>query len=73
MDYLVTSSIDREIGHFMVDKKITQTQMAKLHGITTNTLRAKREGRSDWSWSEILKLCNLLETTPDKLAGLAMA
>ena len=70
MEQQITSSIDREISHYMVDQKITGEQMAEILGMTANTLRAKRTGKSDWTWREILKLCDLLDTSPNELAGM---
>lgn len=62
-------AIDDAIGHFMVDQKINREQMANLMDMSPNTLRGKREGKTDWTWSEILHLCDLLGTTPDELTG----
>lgn len=62
-------TIDTAISHFMVDQKINREQMAKLMNMAPNTLRWKREGKTDWSWSEILHICDLLGTTPNELTG----
>ena len=62
-------AIDMAISHFMVDQKINREQMAKLMNMAPNTLRWKREGKTDWSWSEILHICDLLGTTPNELTG----
>ena len=64
-------TIDMAISHFMVDQKINREQMAKLMNMAPNTLRWKREGKTDWSWSEILRICDLLGTTPNELTGRA--
>lgn len=63
-------AIDLAIGYFMVEQKLTREQMAELLGISTNTLRWKREGKTDWSWSEILRLSDITGKSPDELAGL---
>lgn len=63
-------TIDLAIGYFMVEQKLTREQMAELLGISTNTLRWKREGKTDWSWSEILRLSDITGKSPDELAGL---
>ena len=63
--------IDKAIGYYMVDEKLTQESMAKRLNMTANTLRWKREGKNDWSWSEILSLSELLGKTPDELAGIS--
>ena len=62
-------SIDKAIAHYMVDEGLNQEGMAKRLDMTTNTLRWKREGKSDWTWSEILTLAGLMGKTPDQLAG----
>ena len=66
-------SIDLSIGYFMVEKKINNGQMANLLGMSANTLRWQREGKTDWSWSEILLLSEILGKSPDVLSGLAKA
>lgn len=62
-------SIDLAIGYFMVEQKITREQMAKLLGMSTNSLRWKREGKKDWTWSEILRLSDITGKSPNELAG----
>ena len=64
-------SIDLAISYFMAEQKINREQMAGLMGISPNTLRWKREGKTDWTWSEILQLSELTGKSPDTLAGLA--
>lgn len=61
--------IDRQIGYFMVEQKINQEQMAALMEMSTNTLRWKREGKSKWTWEEILRLADLTGKSPDELSG----
>lgn len=67
----VISSIDTQIGYFMVEQKITKEQMANLLGMSANTLRWKREGKNDWTWQEILLLSDITGKTPNELAGLS--
>lgn len=62
-------SIDLAIGYFMVEQKITREQMAKLLGMSANSLRWKREGKKDWTWSEILRLSDITGKSPNELAG----
>lgn len=64
------TSIDRQIGYFMVEQKLTREQMANLMDMNTNTLRWKREGKSAWRWDEILRLSEITGKSPDELAGL---
>ena len=73
MENEVLASIDHTIAYYMVDNKLTQTDMARLLGMSTNTLRWKREGKSGWSWSEILTLSRIVGKTPDEIAGLRPA
>lgn len=63
-------AIDRNIGYFMVEQKITREQMAALLDMSANTLRWKREGKSEWAWSEVLMLSDITGKSPDELAGL---
>lgn len=65
----VTTSIDRAIGYYMADNKLTREQMSELIGMSTNTLRWKREGKSEWTLSEILKLSEIIGKTPNELTG----
>lgn len=70
MEEKAIKAIDLAIGYFMVEQKINREQMAALLGMSTNTLRWKREGKKDWSWSEILRLSDITGKSPDELAGL---
>ena len=70
MNEAATIAVDSAISQFISEQKITREKMAKLLGISANTLRWKREGRYDWSWSEILRLCDLLDKSPNELAGI---
>lgn len=70
---LITQSIDRAIGYYMADNKLTREQMAELIGISTNTLRWKREGKNEWLLSEILKLSEITGKSPDDLTGFNVA
>lgn len=70
---LITQSIDRAIGYYMADNKLTREQMAELIGISTNTLRWKREGKNEWLLSEILKLSEITGKSPDELTGFNVA
>ena len=63
--------IDLAISYFMAEQKITREQMASLMEMAPNTLRWKREGKTDWAWSEILRLSEITGKSPDELAGLA--
>ena len=64
------TSIDRNIGYYIVEQKITRERMAELLGMNANTLRWKREGKSPWKWDEILQLSEITGKSPDELAGI---
>ena len=66
----VVKHIDREIMLYMEQKDLSQTEMASLLDMTTNTLRSKRRGDNDWTWSELMRMCELFEETPNELTGL---
>ena len=63
-------SIDLAIGYFMVEQKLNREQMASLLGMSTNTLRWKREGKTSWLWDEILLISDITGKSPDELAGI---
>ena len=63
-------AIDKSIAYYMADTGLTREQVAKQLGMSANTLRWKRAGESDWSWSEILTLSELTGKTPDELADI---
>lgn len=65
-----TKSISAAIAAYMDEHGLTREQMAKELGMSANTLRWKREGKTDWTWSEILRLSSLLDISPDELAGI---
>jgi len=65
----VAISIDRAIGYYMADNKLTREQMSELMGMSTNTLRWKREGKNEWTLSEILKLSEIIGKSPDELTS----
>ena len=63
-------SIDLAIGYYMLEQKINREQMASILGMSSNSLRWKREGKTPWTWNEILNISEILGKTPDELAGL---
>ena len=65
----VTLAIDSAIGDYMKEQKLSQTQLAAKLDMSANSLRNKRTGQTDWSWSEILTLSNIMGKTPDELSG----
>lgn len=67
----VKKRIDRAISDYMESKDMSQTEMASLLRMTPNTLRAKRRGDSDWTWSELNTMCDLFGMTPNQLTGIS--
>ena len=67
------TSIDRHIGYYIVEQKITREQMAELMGMSASSLRWKREGKSQWKWDEIVLLSEITGKSPDELAGFNQA
>lgn len=66
----ITVSISVAIADYMNEHGITREQMAEKLGMSANSLRWKREGSKDWTWSEILALSRLVGKSPDELAGI---
>lgn len=60
MEERITRSIDAHISRFLAETGETVEQLAEYLGITSNTLRNKRAGRTDWQFAEIVKLSELL-------------
>ena len=71
MEQQTIKAVDLAIGYYMVEQRITREQMASLMGMSANTLRWKREGKTDWSWSEILRLSDITGKSLDELAGMS--
>lgn len=69
----IIETIDRNITAFIEKRGSSMTWLASQLGITTASLLNKRNGRTDWKWSEILKLCEVLDVTPDALSGIKAA
>ena len=63
-------AVDKAIRRFYVDNDgFRYSDLAHDLGISVNALSMKRRGLTDWKWSEILKLCEILGISPDTLAG----
>ncbi len=67
-DKSVIRAIDAAIADYMSAENITQLQMAEKLNISPNTLRWKRAGKHDWSWSEILRISDMTGMSPNELA-----
>ena len=67
VDKRIVASIDCAIADYINAKGITRETMAQMMNMSSNSLRWKREGKYDWSWSEIIKLSKLIGCTIDEL------
>lgn len=63
--------IDRAITEYLSEQGITRGQLAETLGMSTNTLRWKRQGKYEWTWGEILALSEIVGKSPDELAGMS--
>ena len=63
----VAAAINRAIGYYMADNNLTREQMADKLGMSTNTLRWKREGKNEWLLSEVILLSDITGKSPDEL------
>lgn len=72
LEQQVLNAIDLAISYYMAEQKITREQMAQLMGMSANTLRWKREGKTDWTLSEVLRISDLTGKTIDELAGMTV-
>lgn len=62
-------TIDREIAAFLRSQKMTQAALAEKLGMTENTLRWKREGKTEFRLDEIMKLSQISGRTLNQLCG----
>ena len=62
-------SIDRHIAEYLKKNGYTQQVLADELSMSTNTLRWKRRGDTDWTWTEVQKLGELLDMSIDELTG----
>lgn len=68
-DEKIVKSIDLAIADYIQKNSMTREAMATEMNMSTNTLRWKREGKYDWTWSEILKLSEIIGCTVEGLAS----
>ena len=54
-------TINEAIGGWLMENG-TREQFAEQLGITSDTLRAKMNGSTDWKWGEVLAICELTGT-----------
>ena len=63
-------SVNEKIGAWLLVNGNTRAELADALGITRPTLSTRLDGSAPWRFSEIIKLSELLGTTPNDLAGI---
>ena len=63
------SRINEKIGAWLVAEGNTMGKLADDLGITRQTLRSKLYGETDWTWSQVVSIAKITETSLDELAG----
>lgn len=56
----VTDNMRDRIGGWLLDKDNTRQKLADLLGISVVTLANHMNGTTDWSWTEVCKLADIL-------------
>lgn len=64
------TSLDRAIGHYLVDSGSSWADVAGFLGITPKALRLKRTGRTSFTARETRSLADLLDTSMDEVYAL---
>lgn len=60
----------RTIAGLRADKKMTQEELAKVLGVTTQTIRNWERKQPDLSGETVIKLALYFQVTSDELLGL---
>lgn len=68
VDYHV--QIDNAITLYLRRNSMTQAQMAEQLGMSENTLRWKRQGKNEFTLSELLTVSEMCGLTPDEMLGM---
>lgn len=63
------SRVNEKIGAWLLEGH-TRDELAKGIGMSRPTLRSRIEGRSEWKWSEVVKVAEVTGSTLDELAGM---
>lgn len=69
MDNRITETIAANVDEYRKSNRMTKRVLADALGMNYNSLRNKMCGKSEWKWSEIMKLAEMTGMTPDELAG----
>lgn len=65
------SRINEKIGAWLLEGENTRTELACALGVTTQTLRNKLNGETDWTWPQAIRIAELTGTSLDELAGVS--
>ena len=60
--------IDKAIKHYKVDTGKTFAEIARDLDMSANTLLFKREGQTEWTWTEVVTLSDLIGVPIESLA-----
>lgn len=69
VDKSIVNAIDCAIADYLKANNVTREAMSQEMGMSSNSLRWKREGKYDWTWAEVLKLSEILGLTVDELTA----
>ena len=62
--------INEKLGAWLLEPNHNRKQLAKKLGLTTPTLNTRIRGETRWMWEEVLAIAELLNCTPNDLAGI---
>jgi plasmid maintenance system antidote protein VapI len=63
-------SINEKVGAWLLAPENSREKLADAIGITRPTLNTRLDGSSPWKFVEVIRLAQLLGTTPNDLAGI---
>ena len=63
-------AINEKLGAYLLNH--TREELARKLGMTRPTLFNRMNGETEWTWSEIISICELTGATPNELAGIAI-
>ena len=71
MEQSILESIRLAVKHYLVDHpEVTYEKLAESLDMTSNSLRNKLNGKTPWTFSEVLNLSSIIGKPIDELAGL---
>lgn len=62
--------IEYEVRHWLFKTGTTKKDLARILGFTPETLNNKLSGRSDWTWSETVRLSEAIGVPLERLREL---